>query len=71
MFLRLLADAVDDRITAAHEFVSLPPIPRSDVLQCIQYGHEHTEKLLLEFVAQKCVESGMRELRPELFQEES
>lgn len=69
MALRALAGLIDGRVNCAHDFMSMPPVSKTDVYKCISLGNNHTTKLLEELVCLAAVESGMKEIRPDLFQE--
>lgn len=69
MLIRSVADAIDGRISVAHEFWSIPAVDRNDVYKCINHGHDHTEKMLDQMVALRAVDCALAELCPALLED--
>jgi hypothetical protein len=64
---RRLADAIDGLESITIEITSTPQIPKSEQIDVINCGLEHSRNLFVELVRQEALSESMREFCPELY----
>lgn len=65
-----LAGRIDGRWYMAVEIVAVPALPHHETRQCLTAGLQHARNLIGESVRAACLEDALRQVRPDLYDQE-